>query len=47
MADFFQYPTKDVTVNLPDVVIEKHENIWVVRDDLLPGGTKRITISCS
>ena len=41
MSDFFQYDTKDVTITLPDVVIEKHENIWVVRDDLLPGGTKR------
>ena len=41
MADFFQYQIQEVTVNLPDVVIEKHENIWVVRDDLLPGGTKR------
>ena len=41
MSDFFQYPTKDVTITLPEIVIEKHENIWVVRDDLLPGGTKR------
>ena len=41
MSDFFQYPTKDVTVTLPEIVIETHEIIWVVRDDLLPGGTKR------
>jgi hypothetical protein len=41
MSDFFQYNTKDVTITLPKLVIEKHENIWVVRDDLLPGGTKR------
>ena len=26
---------------IPDPVITKHQNIYVVRDDLIPGGTKR------
>lgn len=28
-------------MNLPAPVLEKHGSIWVVRDDLLPGGSKR------
>lgn len=29
------------SVILPDPVLERYGQIWVVRDDLLPGGTKR------
>lgn len=28
-------------MNLTPVVIERHQNFWIARDDLLPGGTKR------
>lgn len=41
--NFFDYGYKqlDTEINLPDPVIENVEGISVVRDDLLPGGTKR------
>lgn len=32
-------------MTLPDIVITEHEGIRVVRDDLLPGGTKRRAIA--
>ena len=41
MIEFFEYKTIDSNVKLQPIVIEKHGSINVVRDDLLPGGTKR------
>jgi hypothetical protein len=37
----FGYEQLDGDVNLPPIVIEEIEGIYVVREDLLPGGTKR------
>jgi hypothetical protein len=41
--DFFDFDYKqlDTEINLPPIVIENIEGINVVREDLLPGGTKR------
>jgi hypothetical protein len=41
--DFFDFDYKqlDTEINLPSIVIENIEGINVVREDLLPGGTKR------
>ena len=41
MKEFFEYKTIESNIKLQPIVIEKHGNINVVRDDLLPGGTKR------
>jgi hypothetical protein len=41
MNDFFVYDAPPVETGLPEPVIERHGKVWVVRDDLLPGGTKR------
>lgn len=41
MDDFFQYNAPPVETGLPKPVVEKYGKVWVVRDDLLPGGTKR------
>lgn len=41
ITEFFQYPIVESPIKLPEPVIEQHGNITVVRDDLLPGGTKR------
>jgi hypothetical protein len=37
----FNLPTQSYETNLPDIVIENIDGINVVRDDLLPGGSKR------
>jgi len=37
----FNLPTQIYETNLPDIVIENIDGINVVRDDLLPGGSKR------
>lgn len=40
--DFFDFNTpSETTIRLPNPIIEIHEGIQVVRDDLLDGGTKR------
>lgn len=41
MNDFFEYDAPPVETNLPNPIVERHGRFWVVRDDLLPGGTKR------
>lgn len=41
MDKFFEYNAPPVDTGLPEPVIEKHGKVLVVRDDLLPGGTKR------
>lgn len=41
MTEFFEYKTIDSNIKLQPITIEKYGNINVVRDDLLPGGTKR------
>jgi hypothetical protein len=41
MNDFFTYDAPPVETGLPEPVVERHGKVWVVRDDLLPGGTKR------
>jgi hypothetical protein len=41
MSDFFTYDAPPVETGLPEPVVERHGKVWVVRDDLLSGGTKR------
>lgn len=41
MHSFFEYNAPPIETGLPSPVIERHNNFLVVRDDLLPGGTKR------
>lgn len=39
--EFFQYDAPPVETGLPNPIVEEHGKFFVVRDDLLPGGTKR------
>lgn len=41
MTEFFVYDAPIIETGLPEPVIERHGKVLVVRDDLLPGGTKR------
>jgi len=41
MNDFFTYDAPPVETGLPEPVVERHGKVWVVRDDLISGGTKR------
>lgn len=41
MNNFFDYYAPPVETTLPKPVLEKHGKVYVVRDDLLSGGTKR------
>lgn len=43
MHNFFDwgYDNIQIDIELPDPILEEHDGFTVVRDDLLPGGTKR------
>lgn len=43
MHNFFdwEYDKIQINIELPDPILEEHDGFTVVRDDLLPGGTKR------